>query len=270
MPCFKNAQEVNEIGLFDRAFHYGDGCFSTAKVVNGQIELLDRHLARLNKACEQLYLSADLQHIAKTLASLNRRSSSVNGSIKIVISRGEGPRGYSLPPQPADVWVFYTPQSVSATDYSQIESGLLQQRMGLSMPNLVGIKSLNRLEQVLLKKESDQHAWSEALVADIRGQIVEGVSSNCFIRINNQWMTPQLGYNGVHGVMRAEILARMQASNVACTQQEIGIADLAQIQSLFFCNALSPMKIVSQFDQRVLETQCCIDLFQQLHLNQIH
>ncbi|HAA07568.1 MAG TPA: aminodeoxychorismate lyase, partial [Acinetobacter schindleri] len=27
MLCFKNAQQVNQIDLLDRAFHYGDGCF---------------------------------------------------------------------------------------------------------------------------------------------------------------------------------------------------------------------------------------------------
>ncbi len=70
------------------------------------------------------------------------------------------------------------------------------------MPNLAGLKTLNRFEQVLLKQEADQSNWSEALVFDIQGTVVEGVSSNCFIRINDSWITPELRYNGVHGVMR--------------------------------------------------------------------
>ena len=37
-----------------------------------------------------------------------------------------------------------------------IQSGVLDQAIGLLMPNLVGLKSLNRLEQVLLKKEAHE------------------------------------------------------------------------------------------------------------------
>ena len=108
-----------------------------------------------------------------------------NGTLKIVLSRGVGQRGYSLPDHPADVWVFFYPQVQASLDmayhYDTIQSGVLTQAIGLSMPNLVGLKSLNRLEQVLLKQEADQKGWTEALVTDVQGSVVEGVSSNCFI-----------------------------------------------------------------------------------------
>ncbi|MDI9746204.1 aminotransferase class IV, partial [Acinetobacter nosocomialis] len=86
-------------------------------------------------------------------------------------------------------------------------------------------------------KEADQQGWVEALVTDVQGYIVEGVSSNCFIRLNDRWITPELRYNGVHGVMRAEILARMQHYGIACEVRIIELDEVPQIQSLFFCNA---------------------------------
>lgn len=137
------------------------------------------------------------------------------------------------------------------------------------MPSLVGLKSLNRLEQVLLKNEADQRGWSEALVTDVQGTVVEGVSSNCFIRLNNTWITPELRYNGVHGVMRAEILSRMQQHGIACEQRFIDMDEITQFESLFFCNALSPMKIVTELNQQPLNVQACIELFNILQLNQI-
>ncbi len=116
----------------------------------------------------------------------------------------------------------------------------------------MGLKSLNRLEQVLLKHEADQRRWAEALVTDVQGTVVEGVSSNCFIRLNNTWITPELRYNGVHGVMRAEILSRMQQHGIQCEQRFIDMDDIAKFESLFFCNALSPMKIVTELNQHAL------------------
>ena len=271
MQCYKNAKPTEQIHVLDRAFHYGDGCFSTARIRQNQIELFDRHLARLQYANRQLSLNANLELITETLTLLKQAHGELNGTLKIVLSRGVGQRGYSLPDHPADVWIFFYPQVQASLDtayhYDIIQSGVLTQTIGLSMPNLVGLKSLNRLEQVLLKQEADQKGWPEALVTDVQGSVVEGVSSNCFIRINNTWITPQLGYNGVHGVMRAEILSRMQQQRLHCEQRDIHASEIAQIQSLFFCNALTPMKIVSHLGQQVLDMQPCVELFKQLQLS---
>ena len=270
MSCLKNAQETTEISLLDRAFHYGDGCFSTARVRQGRIELEALHLARLSLGCERLMLKADLSLIQQSLAVLKKQCVQVNGTLKIVISRGEGQRGYHLPDHPADVWVFFYPHGVDDFQIQKTKSGVLQQALGLTMPSLVGVKSLNRLEQVLLKREADQQGWDEALVTDVQGSVVEGVSSNCFIRLNNTWITPELHYNGVHGVMRSEILSRMQKQGIVCEQRFIDMEEISKFESLFFCNALSAMKIATELNQRPLNVQACTELFNILQLNQIH
>ena len=110
---------------------------------------------------------------------------------------------------------------------------------------------------------------AEALVTDIQGSVVEGVSRNCFVRINNTWITPELRYNGVHGIMRTEILLRMKQQGISCEQRRIDQNEIPNIQSLFFCNALSPMKIVTELNVEQLNTKACIDLFHHLQLNQI-
>lgn len=269
MLCYKNAQKIEQIDVLDRGFHYGDGCFTTARIRNNRVELADRHLLRLTQSNERLSLKADLSVIQQTLDTLQQEQTELNGTLKIILSRGLGQRGYSLPDHPADVWLFYYPQIVTDFEYQSIQSGVLQQALGLTMPSLVGLKTLNRLEQVMLKKEADENGWLEALVTDVQGVIVEGVSSNCFIRINNTWICPDLRYNGVTGVMRAEILARMQQQNIECLTRSIELNELEHIQSLFFCNALSPMKLVTQLELRSLDPEPCIELFNRLHLNQM-
>lgn len=269
MLCFKNAQEVRNVTLLDRAFHYGDGCFTTARIVNNQIELESLHQARLKLACERLSLHANLALITETLVKMQQGFGQLNGTLKVVISRGDGQRGYSLPDHIADVCVFFYPQVVDTFHYQKIQSGILQRVMGLSMPNLVGIKTLNRLEQVMLKQEADQQGWLEALVLDVQGSVVEGISSNCFFRINDTWITPELRYNGVHGVMRAEILRRMQQQGIPCEHRLVKSEQIVDIQSLFFCNALQPMKIATVLDQQTLMVEPCIELFNTLELNQI-
>lgn len=270
MICFKNAQRVESIAILDRAFHYGDGCFTTARMHQNILELELRHRQRLSDAAQRLSLDVDFALLDTTLRHLHQQTPVLNGSLKIIVSRGEGHRGYAMPDHPADLYVLFYPQDTTPFQPEIIASGVLEQRMGLTMSSLVGIKSLNRLEQVMLKQEAQQQQWLEALVLDVQGAIVEGVSSNCFIQINDEWITPELRYNGVHGVMRAEILTRMQQQHIPCVQRFIGQNELQNLQSLFFCNALSPMKVVQNFQTRILDVQPCVELFDTLQLNQFN
>lgn len=275
LQCLKNAIPIESCALSERALHYGDGCFSTIRVVQDLYLLKTRHWARLKFAAERLNLQVDFALIQRSISQLKAQNSSpIHGVVKILISRGVGGRGYSMPDQPADIYLYYYPAAYACQEPSipvpeQIETGMLQQQIGLSMPSLVGVKSLNRLEQVMLKHEADQQGWAEALVSDVQNHIVEGVSSNCFIRINDAWITPELRYNGVHGVMRAEILARMQQHQLHCTHAVIDRQDIDQIQSLFFCNALTPMKIVHRLNRRTLAVQPCVELFETLQLDHL-
>lgn len=264
--CYKNGQIIDNISIFDRAFQYGDGCFTTARIDKSHIELEQRHHQRLKDAAEKLCLKLDFALLDETIERLGQNFDELNGTLKIVISRGEGQRGYAMPEHAADLYVFYYPQDTHAFQPEYIDSGVLTQSIGLTMPTLVGLKSLNRLEQVMLKKEAQEKDWIEALVTDVQGKVVEGVSSNCFIRINNTWITPELRYNGVHGVMRAEILQRMQRQQIPCEQRSVDLDEIPHIQSLFFCNALSPMKIAQTLDTCALEIQPCVELFETLQL----
>lgn len=270
MICFKNGQQIDSIPLLDRAFHYGDGCFTTARFHQNIFELKKLHFARLKNSAEHLFLDVDFSVLEQTIQSLYEDHFVLEGHLKIIFSRGEGQRGYAFPEHSADIYVIFYPQRTDTFQIESICSGVLQQAIGLNMPNLVGLKTLNRLEQVMLKKEAQQHNWTEALVTDVQGAVVEGVSSNCFIRINDTWITPELRYNGVHGVMRAHILTLMQQRKISCIQRYIDMDEIKHIQSLFFCNSLSPMKAVQKLDGRLLDVQPCVELFQTLQLNQIN
>ena len=96
----------------DRAFHYGDGCFTTIRVFQNKIELKARHWERLKLACQKLSLVADFELIEQSLQHLQNQNLVLNGTLKIVISRGEGDRGYSLPKHAADIYIWFYPKAL--------------------------------------------------------------------------------------------------------------------------------------------------------------
>ena len=267
MLCFKNGKAIKDINVADRAFQYGDGCFTTISVKNGCLNLWHHHYARLQNATQRLFLQVDWQLIEQAEQFWQKYSHENHGTFKILISRGVGQRGYGFSETPADVYFFLYPTAQLSCAYLHIKAGVLTQKLGLTMPHLVGIKSLNRLEQVILKQEAQQKNYKEAFVFNVADELVEGVSSNCFIYINQQWYTPTLRQSGIHGVMRKEILVRMKQFGINCTEKVLTRSDLQQAEAAFFCNALHPVQAVSQIDHLMLNCDITQQLFNALTLD---
>ncbi|MGP1956093.1 MAG: aminotransferase class IV [Arsenophonus sp. NC-PY1-MAG3] len=89
-----NGEQRANISVMDRAVQFGDGCFTTIRVVGHQPALLSHHLSRLEKGVKQLLLpTPDWQKLAtdvNQIAQFNKKDLAV---IKVIISRGEGGQG---------------------------------------------------------------------------------------------------------------------------------------------------------------------------------
>jgi 4-amino-4-deoxychorismate lyase len=242
----------------ERGFLYGDGLFSTMRVRQGMIGLWPHHLHRLQEGALRLGLAVDLTGLEYWLKQMAERVG--DGTLKVIISRGKGLRGYLPPVQPARCYVQMMPVITTLRDCDPdglhgalpIDSGVLQGCLGHQAPMLAGLKTLNRLEQVLLRQVLAQTVWPEALVVDLDGMLVEGVQSNCFLLMDGVWQTPDLSKAGITGVMRAEILHRMADREIDCRISRVPVALIDRIEALFFCNALTGMVPVAQLAGRAL------------------
>lgn len=97
MLSWVNGAPGEQLSVRDRGLAYGDGLFETIAVRGGRIPLLARHMARLADGCRRLSIPLDLvliEHELQAFAGLLGE-----GVAKLIVSRGEGQRGYA-PPQP--------------------------------------------------------------------------------------------------------------------------------------------------------------------------
>lgn len=270
MLITKNGEPCQSIDCHDRAFLYGDGFFTTIRIQHSRPLLWQRHVQRLQQCAEQLFFNVDFSQLENDMQQVlanYMNASDGNAVFKIIVSRGVGQRGYLAPQQPADVYFQVLPY-VPHEEYAQgINSGVLPLAMGHVMPQLAGLKTLNRLEQVVLRQALATTAWPEALVCDLSGNVIEGVYSNCFMHLDGAWHTPLLDQAGIAGVMRAEILAQMQVKGITPHILPIPKAAIERIDALFFCNALSGIVPVRQLHDRLLNVQIVQELQQQLLLS---
>ncbi len=269
----KNAQMITHdvVSIEDRAFLYGDGCFSTACYNGREILLWDRHIQRLQHAIQALQLQCSIAQIEQDKRIfLQQLPAQQSGVIKVLLSRGQAARGYTAPKQAADIYFYFYPQHLNRDQPSVVDQvGSMPETLASSFSLLRGVKTLNRLEQVLLKTLATERGWDEALCFDSQQHLVEGIASNCFVYIDGIWHTPDLALAGIDGVMRQEILARMKHYQIAHQIGMISHAQIASIDAGFFCNSLHAMQIIRHLDTRALDDAPCQKLFNTLQLHNL-
>lgn len=231
-----NGKPAGGLNPADRGLAYGDGVFETIRLIQGQAVLGERHWARLSAACQYLEIPLNTESLRLQCESL---WGAHNGIAKIIVTRGVGGRGY-LPPQNAQATTILSlhdaPQYPSRFQQDGINAAICEQSLGNS-PLLAGLKHLNRLEQVLLRKTLAADT-PEGLVSDTRGFVVEGIMSNVFLVRNGALHTPLLDSAGVLGVMRAEIIDIARHLGISVTESHLNVGDFVAADEVFFCNSV--------------------------------
>ncbi|MDX1513489.1 MAG: aminodeoxychorismate lyase [Gammaproteobacteria bacterium] len=235
-----NGKPASSVPATDRGFQYGDGLFETLAVIHGHALCLDAHLGRLASGCRALEITAVPEdQLRSDLATVTRGVA--RGVVKIIVTRGTSARGYraSATATPTRVVSSHPwPPFPSENHSAGIALRVCRTRMS-SNPRLAGLKHLNRLEQVLAVNEIDDPKFSEGLMLDTDGIVVEGTMSNIFFVRDGRLHTPELSRCGVHGIIRAEVLewARDNIDQPVEFCRAV-VDELFDVEECFICNSL--------------------------------
>ena len=246
-----NGEPGTQIPAIDRGLQYGDGLFETIAVVDAQPCLWERHYQRLNSGGSRLGIPIP---VSETLLEeiLQEIGSNQNGVIKLIITRGEGTRGYAPSNHPSPNRIIqYSPWPDYPTDLQTdgIRARVCSTRLGANQ-TLAGIKHLNRLEQVMARSEWDDPEIREGLMLDARGQVIEGTMSNIFMLKDRVLHTPDLSECGVAGVMRGVILDTAKEQGLDINIGHIPLSELFYADSLMLSNSLIGIWPVKTLDER--------------------
>lgn len=250
MLVWINGKAGDQLAVSDRGLAYGDGLFETIKVLGAKPLRLQRHLARLANGCQRLWLTVDLALVEAELLAFAAQLG--EGVMKLIITRGEGLRGYVLP-EPAQYMRIIQGSALPYYDLAHAHAGIklfaCQTRLA-RQPLLAGLKHLNRLEQVMARHEWQDTHYAEGLLLDAELEVIEGVFSNLFMVKDAALFTPALTHCGVAGVMRAEIIAYAQKMQIPCTEASITLEQFLAADEVFFCNSLYGIWPVTQYQAR--------------------
>ncbi|RLQ96094.1 branched-chain-amino-acid transaminase [Falsibacillus albus] len=199
------------VSVYDHGFLYGDGVFEGIRVYSGNVFKLSEHLNRLYESAQSIMLKVPYtkEELERIIVESVRRNQLESAYIRVVVSRGVGNLGLD-PKCCSQPRVIVIAEELSMFPKELYQRGL---RVGSvasrrNRPDVLSpqVKSLNYLNNILVKLEANQAGVDEALMLNDQGYVTEGSADNIFIVKNDTIYTPPVYLGALEGITRNAII----------------------------------------------------------------
>lgn len=257
---YRNGAPVQGIDIDDRAVQYGDGLFETIAIRHGAPRLWSYHMERLARGCDRLRMTMPaVQDLRDWLEDAVTRSDEISAycTAKIIVSSGVRQRGYArdVPSDTETIVGVFPTRPIAASKYRE---GVAAIRCAtrLAAPSVsAGLKTLNRLEQVLARSESVLSGAFEGITLDADDHVICGTMSNVFMVRNESILTPSLQRCGVAGVMRRYTLETLEKHSMAVEIRDITELQLLQSDEVFLTNSQFGVLPLRRYGEHVWDSK---------------
>ncbi|MBF0474309.1 MAG: aminotransferase class IV [Deltaproteobacteria bacterium] len=184
------------IPLDDHMVHRSDGVFEAFKCVNGNIYNLERHLERLDKSAEAIFLNLPVSRdtLRNLVVETTRAGGKREAVIRIFISRGPG--GFSVDPtEPPAAQVYIVVTTLVTPDNTDFEQGIpaITVQVPLKPSFFANIKATNYLPNMLVKLAAKKAGVTFAIALDENNCLTEGATESvAVVDRQGRLITPEL------------------------------------------------------------------------------
>ena len=233
------------VAVTDHGFTVGDGVFEAVKVVDGQPFALTPHLDRLVRSAAGMGLPpVDDDACRAGVAAVLEGHELPLGRIRITYTGGPAPLGSGRGDEPPtlivvadqmDPWPEST--AVATVPWPRNERGAL-----------AGLKTTSYGENVVALARAASQGASEAIFANLAGNLCEGTGSNVFYVVDGELRTPTLESGCLAGITRALVLEWYGGVEV---DEPLDAVDRAS--EVFLASTTRDVQGVSRWNERDLE-----------------
>ena len=250
-------EEEAVVSVFDHGYLYGDGVFEGIRAYNGRVFKLVEHIDRLYESAHTIMLkipySRDemVQAVVDTVKANNLR----DAYIRLVVSRGVGDLGLD-PKKCKEAQVVIIADKISIFPEELYEKGLEVVTVA-TRRNAVDaldpkIKSLNYLNNILVKLEANRAGVLEALMMTAQGYISEGSGDNVFIYRKGKLLTPPPYLGILVGITREVIIELARDEGIAVEEVPFTRHDVYVADECFLTGTAAEVIPVTEVDMRTI------------------
>ncbi|MBU5350159.1 branched-chain-amino-acid transaminase [Paenibacillus lautus] len=250
-------KENAKVSVFDHGFLYGDGIFEGIRIYNGNIFKCKEHLDRLYDSAKSIDLVIPLAYdeLLEAMAETIRRNDMRNGYIRIVVSRGAGNLGLDPRRCPKPTVLIIVEQLAIYSEEAYL-NGLkavsVAQRRNIPDALNPKIKSLNYLNNILVKIQSNFAGADEAIMMNAQGYVTEGSGDNIFIVKNGVVTTPPCYLGVLEGITRQAIIDLCDKLGIKLKEEPFSMHDVYIADEVFFTGTAAEVIAAREIDGRMI------------------
>lgn len=246
-----------KISVYDHGFLYGDGVFEGIRSYDGNVFCLKEHLKRLYESAKSILLTIpmSIEEMEGLVLETLRRNGYRDAYIRIVVSRGIGDLGLDPRNCPkASVIIIAEQLRLFPEEFYEKGLSIVTVPTRRNIPDAVNpkIKSLNYLNNILVKLEAIQAGVMEALMLNQEGYVCEGSGDNVFLIKNGKVFTPPTYLGALEGITRNVVIEIFQKMGVACVEQPFTRHDVYVADEVFLTGTAAEVIPVTSVDSRVI------------------
>ncbi|UUZ84424.1 branched-chain-amino-acid transaminase [Paenibacillus sp. P26] len=245
------------ISVYDHGFLYGDGIFEGIRIYNGNIFKSKEHLDRLYDSAKSIALDIPLtkQEMQEALNETIRRNGLRDGYIRLVVSRGPGDLGLDPRRSPkANVIIIVEQLSIYPEEAYIHGLKTVSVSTRRNVPDALNpkIKSLNYLNNILVKVQANLAGVGEAIMLNSQGYVAEGSSDNIFIVKRGIVFTPPCYVGALEGITRAAIIELCEKLGYKLKEEPFTLHDVYVADEVFFTGTAAEVIAVREVDSRII------------------
>jgi branched-chain amino acid aminotransferase len=238
-----------------RGLRFGDGLFETIKSINGRLQFLDEHLARLWKGMQALQFNIPKHFtpdsLEETIQALLEKNEHLGmARVRLTVFRGEGGLYDEMDHKPnylVQSWPI-APETGNWNSNGLVLGIYIDIKKNYDL--LSNLKHNNFLPYALAALYAKKEKWNDAVLLNTEGRLCDTTIANIFLIKDDVIYTPALQEACIAGIMRRHIITSLTAAGYTVVEGKLGTAELEQADEVFLSNSIHNMRWVGRFGDK--------------------
>jgi branched-chain amino acid aminotransferase len=247
-----------KVSVYDHGLLYGDGVFEGIKAYEGIVFKLKEHIDRLYTSAHTIMLDIPVgrKEMMKAVIDTLKKNRLKDSYIRLVVTRGIGDLGLDPRKCPKATIIIITEPAIVLHSKDKIERGITAMITWVKRDPVDAttheVKSLNYLNSILAKIESNAGGVDEAICLDKTGFVSEGVAENIFIVKDGIVVTPPTATGALRGITRTNVIRLVEKLGHPMIERNITPNELFTADEVFFTGTAAEVTPVREINKRMI------------------
>jgi branched-chain amino acid aminotransferase len=247
-----------KVSVYDHGLLYGDGVFEGIRAYDGIVFKLHEHIDRLFESAHTIMLQIPMtrKEMANAVLDTLKKNKLRDSYIRLVITRGAGDLGLDPRKCLKPTIIIITESTITLHSKDKKEKGITSMIAWVKRDPVDAttheVKSLNYLNSVLAKIESNTAGLDEAICLDKTGFVCEGVAENVFIAKNGKIITPPTSTGALRGITRTAVMQLAERLGYEVSERNVTPNELFTADEVFLTGTAAEITPVREVNKRTI------------------